>query len=961
MTPSPLSVPDLMAEARARQAAGDRAGAAAVYKQVVRRKPDHAGAWLARIEIALGLQQPRRALRQCDAALPLCPGHRIPLLIKRARAQEARGHRDEALAHLAELRSEAPEDPGLVAVLAGMQHRAGDLPAAEASYAEVLALRPDHPGASLGRIGIALAQGRPAEALERIDRALPLCPTHTRPLQRHRARALEALGRLGEALTLVTALRAETPDDLPLTVQEAGLLRKTGDLAGAEAGYVTVLGTDPKHVGAWLGRIEIAQTFGDSDRALGLVALGLAEVPGHAGLIARQAGLLGHMGQPEAAVTVLMTALAEAPGDMRLRQELARAQMQAGRLSAAEALFAACLEDDPDNDAARLGLAEVYAAQDAPEAGLAVLAGHGDRSTALGLRTAELALQAGQQAPLRARLAQLIEAAPGMTEQELLRLFKLGEQSDQSEAPLAVVLALGARDSITSQIARFLLTRARVILSAEAAARLQQALERRVQPAGLPEFRAFATALLSGPQEALVVARASLPPRRGTQGAALLGERLLDAGQARAGFRYLRACVRRWPNAPRLRRQFLRAAIETGQLAAGHDWLDVLAKRFPDLDLEIDRMHLMVHEGRLEETAQIAEARRAAGLTSLPPRQLLEVVLALGDMEHATRLVREVQAEPGAGRQNAAHFSTTLHGAQFNELRLFRAAEAQALANGARAQDTDTDLAQNFFFPAAQIVARQAAGLGPRPGGGTIPRRIVQYWNTATPPGEVTALMQSWQAAEGFDYTRMDRQQAQGFLRESFGAGHARAFQLANSPAEECDFFRLCWLYKHGGIYADADDKLTGDPAALLHEGPGLIVTRELWGALANNVLCAPPGHPALLWALRTAGRSLLARENDGTWFKTGPGLMTRAVAAWLRDPPPAGDSDLAGMERDVTILPQMLLATYVQPHVRLSYKSSGHYWNARDRHAPRALIEALSALGTLGEMSENMVSTGPQ
>jgi predicted Zn-dependent protease len=936
---TPPTLPDLLTEARARQAAGDREGAATLYKQVVRRRPEHAVAWLSRIEIALQLGQTRRALRQCAAALLLCPAHRVALLTKRARALETRGQRTEALDLLAGLRREAPEDLPSLAVHAGMLYRAGSLTEADAVYDAVLGLRSDHAGAWLVRIEIALVQRQPARALAMLDQAEPLCPAQSRPLRIKRARALDALGRTDEALCLTAELRAATPDDVQLALMTAGLMRKTGDLAGAEAGYAKVLGTLPDTPGAWLGRIDIAQTEGDADRALRLAAKALTHLPGHAALTARQAGLLGHMGQPEAAVTALLGALEQTPGEMRLRLELARAQLQAGRAPAAEALFAACLEDAPDNDAARLGLAESHAAQDAPEAGLAVLAGHGDRSTALRLRTAELALQAGQMAALRAQLEQLIEAAPGMTEQDLLRLFKLGEQSDHAETTLAVVQAVAGRDRITSQIARFLLTRARVILPAETATGLQQALERRLQPSGLPEFRAFATALLSGPQEALVVARAALPPRRGTPGAALLGERLLDAGRAKTGFRYLRACVRRWPNAPRLRRQFLRAAIETGQLAPGYDWLDILTKRFPDLDLEIDRMHLMVHEGRLEETAQIAEARGAAGLQSLPPRQLLEVVLALGDMERATRLVREVQVEPGAGRQNATHFSTTLHGAQFNELRLFRAAEAQAQAAGVPAQDTRTELAQNFFFPAAQIVARHAGGLGPRPGGGSIPRRIVQYWNTTTIPGEVAALMQSWQAAEGFDYTCLDRQQALSFLRKAFGAGHARAFQLANSPAEECDFLRLCWLYKHGGIYADADDKLTGDPGALLNEGPGLIVTRELWGALANNVLCAPPGHPILLWALRTAGRSLLARENDGTWFKTGPGLMTRAVAAWLRDP------GAQGTARDLTILPQMQLATHVQPHVRLSYKTSGQYWNARDRHGSQALVAAFAAL----------------
>lgn len=935
------TIPELMAEARAAQAAGDPDRAGRLYRQVVQQRPDHAGAWLARIELALTQGQARRALRQCAAALELCPGHRIAIETRRARALEARGDRAAALALLQALAAEAPDDLPAVAVLAGVLHRSGDLAGAETAYGEVLRLKPDHPGAWLARSEIALAQGAPDRALERIGAALPLCPDQALPLKIKQVRALDALGRAEEALALARPLLEQAPGNLQLALIEARLRLRSGDPAGAEASYAALLGRWPDHLGAWLARCDLARSAGDPDRALALAAEGLRHLPGDPALTARQAALLLHMEQPEAAAGVLTEALARTPDEPRLQLELARARMQAGQTDAAEALFDACLQRDPDNDAARLGLAEAQAARGAPAAGLATLEARATHSPALGLKCAELMAQAGQgdRAGLLDRLA---GEAPGMTEPELLRLFKLGEQSDHSAALVAVVQEIGRRQAISPLIARFLLSRARVVLPPEATARVQAALDTRLPGSGRPEFRAFATALLAGPEAALAGARADLPPRRDTQGAALLGERLLDAGRRQLGFRYLRACVRRWPGAPRLRRQFLRAAIETGRLEAGHAWLDGLEARFPGLDLGLDRMHLTVQESRLEETRDMAEARTAAGLRSLPPRQFLDVTLALGDVGRSAELVREVQSEPGAGRQSAAHFSTTLQGAQFNELRLYRAAEAHALAAGEDPEAVQVRLAQDFFFPAAQIVARHATRLGPRAGAapGTVPRNIFQYWNTTRVPDEVATLMQSWQAAEGFEHHLYDRARGLAFLREQFGPRHARAFQLANSPAEECDFLRLCLLYKHGGLYADADDLLTGDAAALLAAGPGLIVTRELWGALANNVIVAPAGHPLLLWALRAAGRSLLARENDGTWFKTGPGLMTRAVASWLAQETPEA------AEQGLTILTQAQLAAFVQPHVRLSYKTSGTYWNARDRHAPAPLVAALSGLG---------------
>lgn len=65
-----------------------------------------------------------------------------------------------------------------------------------------------------------------------------------------------------------------------------------------------------------------------------------------------------------------------------------------------------------------------------------------------------------------------------------------------------------------------------------------------------------------------------------------------------------------------------------------------------------------------------------------------------------------------------------------------------------------------------------------------------------------------------------------------------RAFKLASHVAEESDFLRLCLLLADGGIYADADDLLTGTPEALLQDGAGLVVFPEpTLGSIENNLL----------------------------------------------------------------------------------------------------------------------------
>ena len=252
----------------------------------------------------------------------------------------------------------------------------------------------------------------------------------------------------------------------------------------------------------------------------------------------------------------------------------------------------------------------------------------------------------------------------------------------------------------------------------------------------------------------------------------------------------------------------------------------------------------------------------------------------------------------------------------------------------------NADLAEHYFFPAKSVVeswcARQC-GRAEDAEGEAIPRQIFQYWNTPAIPDQVASVMESWRMAAGFRYRRLDRKEGLEFLHERFGPDYVRAFRLANHPAEECDFLRLCILFADGGIYADADDKLVDDPGRLLAGGKNLILFRETFGALANNVICAAPGHPLLGIAAEKACRSLLARENDGTWSKTGPGLMTRAAASYiLRRPASETHSQLS-------IWPLQRLRRHVQPHIRLSYKSTVKYWNATERSTPGPILDALA------------------
>jgi hypothetical protein len=70
--------------------------------------------------------------------------------------------------------------------------------------------------------------------------------------------------------------------------------------------------------------------------------------------------------------------------------------------------------------------------------------------------------------------------------------------------------------------------------------------------------------------------------------------------------------------------------------------------------------------------------------------------------------------------------------------------------------------------------------------------------------------MASWQAIPDFAHVIFDEDQAREFIGKEYDARHLEAYDLCNHPAMKSDLFRLAYLYRHGGVYVDADDTYAG-------------------------------------------------------------------------------------------------------------------------------------------------------
>ena len=189
-----------------------------------------------------------------------------------------------------------------------------------------------------------------------------------------------------------------------------------------------------------------------------------------------------------------------------------------------------------------------------------------------------------------------------------------------------------------------------------------------------------------------------------------------------------------------------------------------------------------------------------------------------------------------------------------------------------------------------------------------IPATIIQFWDDASAiPADVSECLDSWRAAAaaaGLTYTLFDDASAERWIASSLGSAFSDAFTRCPHPAMRSDYFRLCYIFRYGGLYVDADDVYSGVGLRSCFDDGRLKVQPLCYDVLSdrmvpldvfreprencpswifyvnNNPLVAPPFHPIVRLALARA-TSLLAGDSDlhfDVQATTGPGNLTRCL-----------------------------------------------------------------------------------
>lgn len=193
--------------------------------------------------------------------------------------------------------------------------------------------------------------------------------------------------------------------------------------------------------------------------------------------------------------------------------------------------------------------------------------------------------------------------------------------------------------------------------------------------------------------------------------------------------------------------------------------------------------------------------------------------------------------------------------------------------------------------------------------------KLMQYWDSEIIPNEVNLLIDTWRFDKSIDYVLFNNATAREFLTKNFDGEVVECFNRCAVPAMQADFFRLCWLYKSGGFYVDADIKnVSGLEFFSAHEN--YLFKRR--GSIANDFMFfSKPYHPIIFLSLMKAIHNISNKKIGNVWQLTGPNLITELYQ----------DDNTNNYFKDIFIDDVLVTRQHLGFNWDLDYKKLGHHW----------------------------------
>lgn len=868
----------------------------------------------ARIQAAAG--KPYYALQCVNQAIPRWRNN-IQLKLVKLQLLRDLGRIRPALGLVRRLRRRWPKNAAVLLAVAQFYRAHGRVRATRTVLEYVLERHPQHRGAQTMRKNLAspdifqqaqraMVEGDLEQAATLVDHAVKWKDAHP-GLWHLWIRIAFQQSDIDLALQRSKQALKAHPKDAPIHIIDARMQAAAGKPHHALQCVNHAIPRWPNNVPLKLLKLQLLRDLGHIRTALGLVCRLRRRWPKNAAVLMAIANFYRAHGRVRATRTVLENALEHHPqhrGARTMRQNLAGTSIynsQARHLSLATLL---------ENARSTSELSAV----DAAEILQAV-----KRSTTPQLNS-----------NCREAIERVHEMADQLTEQDQLVLLNQAERIGHIKATHRALTSIIDNGPRTPPVAQALFQKAMASVEADQVDAVISRLLHHIPQAKQASLRAAFTLHLDGPQCALDQLRQERRQYRSLPEVREMIRFLHSSNSFSKGLRYSRFCRRRWPHDADLRLQHARLLMGAGYPHAVIETLDTYIPAQKRGLCTFLRAHSLLEIGQLHAAKDLLEKTRDKIIDNSNTSMYLDILIIMGREEEAKQLIKDEQRRGQHNLLASGHFSTSVFGNLLIDLSLYHREKATLPSN-----HYESDLAARYLHPASRIINRHVDYSFPNPNWSDIqneqqyiPHRVVQYWNDRTPPQSVKDLMHSWSSIPDITYKRFNSQSARTFLRRTFGADYERAFRKACNVAEGADFFRLCYLRHYGGIYADADDRLYGQLHKLLPTGVGLVCYREFFDFLANNVIAAVPEHPAIVLASEMAAEALLVNDHDNTWSKTGPGLLTRAVASYLAEAKPSESEP----QKCVAILPDYILRRQVQVHMPLPHKKTQRHWKATNK-----------------------------
>jgi tetratricopeptide (TPR) repeat protein len=201
-----------------------------------------------------------------------------------------------------------------------------------------------------------------------------------------------------------------------------------------------------------------------------------------------------------------------------------------------------------------------------------------------------------------------------------------------------------------------------------------------------------------------------------------------------------------------------------------------------------------------------------------------------------------------------------------------------------------------------------------------IPKVIVQYWDEPVVPGDVRAVMETWRSiCHGLEHLVFNDATARRYIAQTQEERVIDAYRQCTHPAMKSDLFRLCYAYRDGGFYVDADEVCTAQPDATLPQCADLVVVQETHGAIWNGFFGVCSGHPAIGAILADVVNRILERREGTLWAVSGPGVWSKEISTFVLKN--------RGQRNSIAVLPHSFSKKWCGTALKLDYKGNRRSW----------------------------------